>query len=100
MNHQEKTAGDSYQLQDKILVAKETHEKLVDILREVDDSLPMQSASKFTTEEEVAQLLKDDEEFYLEKVKNILIQNNSLERLDAKRFTTRSVIGEARKRYH
>ena len=61
MNHQEKTAGDSYRLQDKILVAKETHEKLVDILREVDDSLPMPSSSKFTTEEEVAQLLKDDE---------------------------------------
>ena len=43
MNHQEKTADDSYRLQDKILVAEETHEKLVDILREVDDSLPMPS---------------------------------------------------------
>ena len=81
-----KKADDSYRLQDKILVAEETHEKLVDILREVDDSLPMPSSSKFTTEEEVAQLLKDDEEINLEKVRNILIQNNSLEKLDAKRI--------------
>ena len=86
MNHQEKTADDSYRLQDKIFVAEETHEKLVDILREVDDSLPMPSSSKFTTEEEVAQLLKDDEEINLEKVKNILIQNNSLKKLDAKKI--------------
>ena len=46
----------------------------------------MPSSSKFTTEEEVAQLLKDDEEINLEKVKNILIQNNSLKKLDAKKI--------------
>ena len=89
MNHQEKTADESYRLQDKILVAGETHEKLVDILREVDNSLPMPSSSKFTTEEEVAQLLKDDEEINLEKVKNTLIQNNSLGKLDAKKIYNR-----------
>ena len=86
MNHQEKKSRRQPPLQNKILVAEETHEKLMDILREVDDSLPMPSSSKFTTEDEVAQLLKDDEEINLGKVKNILIQNNSLEKLDAERI--------------